>query len=337
MKRQEKMINGLLIYAFALEAVAQKYPLKVTAEAKSGKAEIKISGAIYDWANSSDQITKSIDGFLSEGITDVDVYLNSPGGDVFQASEILNQIQRFTGKKTGIGGAIVASAASDIAISLDSFEMAENGQFMYHKPSAYLSGNEDVIGSSLKLLTNLTSQYKKRLADKSGMTEDEIEANWSKGDVWLTAQEARDANFITGVIKKTTISHETKAMFEACGSPIVPKVNDFSKQQEPKPVDEPAKITAQEVDFLAKQLLVDKKINANQFNQVKALLKSEPKNTMAFFGLKQPPKKLSDLFESGIKAGRESWTLDEWRKNDPQYLSKNPDFYQSLVDKEFQS
>ena len=235
MKKQCKDISiistgGTGLTATAFLALANQYPLSISAEAKGSVAEIKISGIIYDWNNSADEITSKIDAFVTAGIQDVNVYINSPGGDVFQAAEIHNQIQRFTGAKKGFGGAIVASAATMLAVELDSFEMAENGQFMYHKPSARLNGNENEIASGLKLLQNLSNQYKALYSAKTGITEDDIEANWSKGDVWLTAQEALDQKFITGITKKNApITKETKALFEACGCPHIPKITNHKK------------------------------------------------------------------------------------------------------------
>lgn len=239
MKKKLAYVNPLIIASFdsviagytieALKVLAEKFPMVIVAAAKKNKAEIRISGALYNWNNSSEEITAKIDDFLADGIQDVDVYINSPGGDVFTASEIENQIQRFPGAKKGIGGAIVASAATKLAMSLDSFEMAENGQFMYHKPKGYFGGNEDEIESNLKLLKTLTTLYKDTYTEKSIHTAEVIEANWSKGDVWLSAKEAHEQKFITGVIKKTPITQETKAMFEACGSPDVPKVTNHKK------------------------------------------------------------------------------------------------------------
>lgn len=231
-----KITTPALIIAFSamdIKAMSEKYPLQITAEKKGKVAEVRITGSIYEWNNSSEEFTRKVDSFLADGIKDITVYLNCPGGDVFVAAEIINQINRFPGIKKGIGGAIVASAATMIAIELDSFEMAENGQFMYHKPSAYLSGNEDKIESSLKLLKDLSAQYKSKYANKTGKTEDEIEAAWSKGDVWLTAKEALDQKFITAIIEKVKITPETKALFEACGAPIIPSI-DENKNQESK-------------------------------------------------------------------------------------------------------
>ncbi|WP_329804370.1 Clp protease ClpP [Flavobacterium facile] len=216
--------GSLDLTPFIVAHLSEKFPLVIVAEKKGKTADIRITGALYEYNTSTEELTAKIDQFIADGIQDVNVYLNGPGGDVFIGAEIENQLQRFTGSKKGLGGALVASAYTKIAMSLDSFEMAENGQFMYHKPSGYFSGNEDKVESSLTLLKTLTTQYKETYAEKTGMTTDEIEAKWSKGDVWLTAKEAVAQKFITGVIKKATITPETKAMFEAFGSPNIPKL-----------------------------------------------------------------------------------------------------------------
>lgn len=325
-----KQKKNTLITAFALDVLSSQYPMSITAEQKGMKAEIRISGAIYDWNNSAEEITQKIDTFITGGINDVDVYINSPGGDVFQSAEISNQIKRFTGVKRGIGGAIVASAATDIAISLDMFEMAENGQFMYHKPSANLSGNEDKIETSLVLLKNLTSQYKTRLSEKSGLTVEEIEANWTKGDVWLTAQEALKQKFITGIITKTVITPDTKAMVIACGSPHVPTVTaNNPKTQKEKQKDI-------EIKEIVNGLVYDKKINAVQFESVENMFRENFDATLKFFELKPKPQKISSLINvKGTLQGRESWTLNDWREKAPLELKLNPDFYAELVNKEY--
>ncbi|MEO7977768.1 Clp protease ClpP [Flavobacterium sp.] len=218
--------GGTGLTAAALTALAQEYPLVITAEAKDHKAYLRITGVIYEWNNSAEEITRKIDDFLAQGIQDVDVYMSGPGGDVFQAAEIENQIQRFPGAKTGTAGALLASAYTKIAISLDSCDQAENGQFMYHKPSARLVGNEDTIASGLQLLKNMSIQYKEAYAAKTGIPVKDIEANWVKGDVWLSAKEAVAQGFITGITKNTAITKQTKALFQACGAPTLPKITN---------------------------------------------------------------------------------------------------------------
>lgn len=343
-------------------ALAEKYPLLITAEKKGEVAEIRISGGLYEWNNSTDILTSKIDKFIADGVQDVDVYINSPGGDVFCGAEIANQIKRFKGNKRGFGGAVVASAATIIAIEMDSFEMAENGQFMYHKPSASFFGNEDKVESSLKLLKNLSAQYKKSYADKTGMSEEEIEANWAKGDVWLSATEALEQKFITGVIKKTTITPDTKAMFEAFGVPNNPQLQietktdtqmknrnqilallklpaDASDEQieaavklsteastkvesMTKDANEKAK---KEGETFIDSAIEQKKFTADLKEKYVALWEKDPEGTKAIIEAMQVvPKASNHLDTSGEHnaAGREKWTMEDWQEKDANGLAK---------------
>jgi len=196
------IVTAALIIAFGgfdIAAMSKKFPLTITAEAKNDIAEIRISGVIHEWQNSAQEFKRQIDQLLAKGIKDVRLYINTPGGSVFEANEIANEIIRFSGTISGFGGALVASAGSYLALVCDTFEMPENGQYMYHKPMGRFQGNEDKVGTDLKLLQNLTNQYRTAYAKKTGLSESEIESRWSKGDVWLSSKEAKDQGFITAV------------------------------------------------------------------------------------------------------------------------------------------
>lgn len=198
--------------------IAKSYPLNIRAEKKEGKAHIHIEGTI--WSFSHSDFKYELDKLMEDGVTDVVLYINSPGGDVFAANQIINELSRFEGSVVGIGGAIVASAATLIASHCDEFKMPTNGQYMYHKPKAWIEGNEDDIASRLKLLRDITNQYRSRYSELTGLKEDEIEQNWSKGDVWLTAKEALENGFITEMMtQKEKVSPQTAMMIAACGSP----------------------------------------------------------------------------------------------------------------------
>jgi len=242
----------------SFKALAERYPLRLEAKAKGGVALITIEGVIDAWDNAAKDFRTKVDALLAEGIKDVKLYINSPGGSVFEANEIGNVIDRFPGRVTGEGGAIVASAATYLALKCEAFELAENGQFMYHKPSAGTWGNENELAAVLKLLRNLTKQYRNMYAQRTGTTEDEIESNWAQGDVWLTAQEALDQGFITGISKPVKITREEQALFAACGAPKVTstKDTDFSNNN-PKTEMSNFKLNAAALAVLAAHGLKD--------------------------------------------------------------------------------
>ena len=89
--------------------------MNISAIKEKGKARIEIKGTIAGWRDSEKNFTRSVEDMIREGIKDVHLYINSPGGDCFEANEIVNVIRKFPGKITGEGGALVASAATYIA------------------------------------------------------------------------------------------------------------------------------------------------------------------------------------------------------------------------------
>lgn len=208
-------ITAALFMAMAAASVKAMAPLSITCEAKDGKAMIRLVGRITDWQNSADEFQQKVDSLVNAGVRDAHVYIRTQGGNVFEANEISNILDKFPGNITGSGGSMVASAGTAIAIRLKSFTMAKNGMWMYHKPSALLEGNEDQVASELKALKDLTNQYRTLYAEKTGLKEEEIEKRWAKGDVWLTAQEAKDQGFIDGITDAEELPEEdVKAMTE---------------------------------------------------------------------------------------------------------------------------
>jgi len=236
-KRQTILYNNQLdqliitaLSAQSIEALAEQFPFAITAEEKKEKAEIRISGAIHNWNNSAEWFRSQIQAFNDKGIAEASLYISTPGGDVFQAAEIHNEIKAFNGKIKGYGGVMVASAGTYIRLACDEFEMVSNGKWMYHKPEGGIRGNEDAWESRLKLLQNITSDYRKGYADLTGLTEDQIEKKWAKGDVWLTPEEAKAEGWITGISKyKAKITEKETALFTACGTPNPPKPTAKSK------------------------------------------------------------------------------------------------------------
>lgn len=215
----------------ALEVLAEQYPLNLTIDAKGDTANISITGAIHRWQNNAEWFRAEVKKHQNNGVKNVKLYLNTPGGDVFQANEIGNIIESFEGEIHGEGGALVASAGTYLASKCKTFEMPENGKYMYHKPYGRIEGNEDQVTSKLELLKSTTSDYRKNYAELTGLTEEKIEENWSKGDVWLSAKKAVEQGFITSVKKRAKISAEDVALMAACGAPRIPKATKNDNKQ----------------------------------------------------------------------------------------------------------
>lgn len=129
---------------------------------------------------------------------EVDVEINSPGGDVFAGLAIYNGL-RASGKKINVRVlGLAASAASLVAMAGDTIEMPENAFMMIHNPWGFAMGGADEMRNTADVLdkigTGLVSTYAKR----TGKTDQEITALLD-AETWMTAQEAVDAGFATSV------------------------------------------------------------------------------------------------------------------------------------------
>lgn len=190
--------------------------MNIVAKAENGKARIIIKGEISEWKNSAEEFTRQVDELVSSGIRDADLYIHSPGGGCVEANEIVNVIRRFPGSISGVGGALVASAASYIAVNCDTFSMPENGLLMFHKPRGGVFGTADDVRSYLKMMeateNNYYEAFTKKCNDKSTFKKE-----WDKGDYWLSATEAKAQGFVNTITEKCPADKETARMITACG------------------------------------------------------------------------------------------------------------------------
>ncbi len=158
---------------------------------QAGKAFIRIIGEISFWKNSSEKFTSAIDGLISSGVEDVELYINSAGGSMFEANEIANQISRFKGKKTARLGAIAASAASYLMTYFDTVTAASNTQVMLHDPVQTLRvEHPQDFDSAKKLYENLRNISIERYSEKMGIDKEKV-SEMMRATTWLSAKEAK--------------------------------------------------------------------------------------------------------------------------------------------------
>ncbi len=204
----------------------KKRPLVITAQRNGQRADVRIEGAIASWdkANAAD-VRTAIARMQGEGVRDAHVYIDSEGGSVLETKRILAVLRMLPGRITGEGGAMVASAATYLGAKLDDFRVRPDTAYMVHKPSAAVLGNEDELKAELKAIEDITKDYRATYAKKTGKTEDEIEALWSKGDRWYTGTEAVAEGFVDGLVDDDEeedddwMDDAAVARIAACGCP----------------------------------------------------------------------------------------------------------------------
>lgn len=173
---------------------------KVTVKNSGVVADISIMGEIDWWefcgAWFKDKVTEAI----KAGATELKLYLNTPGGDMSEANEIVNQLKRFPGKKTCTLGALCASAGTIISSAFETVEASSNTQFMVHEPvlRAYLSAPAD-IETIRALYMNFRQTAIDAYKAKTKLTETEITAMMG-ATTWMSAEQAKEKGFVNVII-----------------------------------------------------------------------------------------------------------------------------------------
>lgn len=136
---------------------------------------------------------------------DVTVHVNSPGGDVFAAHAIHNQLIAYTGNVEVVVDGIAASAATIIAMAGARITMPTNSMMMIHNPAMglddhYTADDLDKYANALRAVRqSIIAAYMKRVSVDQAQIEQMMDA-----ETWLTAHECVDmglADAIDGRIK----------------------------------------------------------------------------------------------------------------------------------------
>ena len=197
-----------------------KGKFNIEANASNQFLKLNITGRIW-YGEMANALRSVIDDALSKGITSCELLLTTPGGNVYEAIDVITELKRLPNLKI-ITGSIVASAGTRILCEFDNVDANKATQFMIHKPMVSLDGNEDEIQAELANLKNITDDYRKAYAKKFNLKESEIESKW-KQNYWMNADQALKLGLITSVIEEEIPYNESVVeMMVACGCPNIP-------------------------------------------------------------------------------------------------------------------
>lgn len=128
----------------------------------------------------------------------LNVYINSPGGDVFEGRAIMAALRRFDGKKVAHIDSLCASAATSIALACDEVVMAEGAFFMIHNATGMCLGDKSDMRDTADTLEKIEGAIVNDYTAKTGKDEADIRA-WMDAETWFTAEEAKEHGFIDSI------------------------------------------------------------------------------------------------------------------------------------------
>lgn len=140
----------------------------------------------------------------------LDIRINSEGGQVFDGVTMYEAIKRHPAATTGYVDGLAASAASFIIMACDVVKMAGTGRLMIHDAgigywsaggtAADLRNARDDLDEFINLLDSLSDTIAGIYAEKAGGTVAEWRGVMSAGDKWYTASEAVAAKLADGIV-----------------------------------------------------------------------------------------------------------------------------------------
>lgn len=122
----------------------------------------------------------------------IDVYINSPGGSVFEGMAIYETLKAHPASVNVHIQGLAASIASVIAMAGDSIHIGRGGFIMVHDAWSIVQGNSADLRTEALLLDKINLSIADVVANRSGNETDTV-ADWMSKETWFSAQEAVDA------------------------------------------------------------------------------------------------------------------------------------------------
>lgn len=155
---------------------------------------------IYDWIGWENTTPGDVNRILNGSKDDVDVYINSNGGEIASGSEIYTMLRDASANRDVqiiITGA-AHSAASVIACSAHS-KMAPTALMMVHCVSSCAAGNHMDLEHEAEILKTADHALSSAYTAKTGMTQEEI-LDLMEHETWLTAERAKELGFVDEIM-----------------------------------------------------------------------------------------------------------------------------------------
>lgn len=159
--------------------------------------ELTLYGEISNETWWGDEVTPKEFKSALDDLGDIDtlnIYINSPGGDVFAGQAIYSMLKRHKAHKNVYIDGLAASIASVIAMSGDTIFMPKNAMMMLHNPWTIGIGNSAEFRKLAEDLDIIRESLIAAYEGHSALTRDEI-ISIMDAETWLTATECEEYGF----------------------------------------------------------------------------------------------------------------------------------------------
>lgn len=140
----------------------------------------------------------------SLGGKDINVYIDSYGGDVFAAAAIYTMLKAYGGNVTVKISGIAASAASVIAMAGNKVLMSAPAVMMIHNPSTYAEGDHNDMRRAEESLKAVKESIINAYQAKTGLTREKISTLMEK-ETFMDVNQAMELGFCDGKLEDSKL------------------------------------------------------------------------------------------------------------------------------------
>lgn len=182
-------------------------------ETEGTKAALYIYGDITSWPwMESDVSSYNLSKQLEQlgDVDEIDVYINSYGGEVAEGLAIYNALKRHKAKVTTYCDGFACSIASVIFMAGDVRVMSTASLLMIHNAWTYASGNANELRKQADDLDTITQASINAYMEKVNISEEELKELLDE-EKWLLPQEALEKGFTTMISGVDTSSKPSQS------------------------------------------------------------------------------------------------------------------------------
>jgi ATP-dependent Clp protease protease subunit len=175
-------------------------------------ADLYIYGEITsseDWFSDGTEVTPNNFKEELDELGDIDIlnlYISSPGGDVFAGQTIYSILKRNKATKNVYIDGLAASIASVVAMAGDTITMPNNAMMMIHRPWCTAAGNANDFRKMADTLDKVCESIQETYLSKAKNMNREDLIALLDAESWLSAKECYDYGFCDVVEENKEIS-----------------------------------------------------------------------------------------------------------------------------------
>ena len=191
-----------------------------------------VEGDYYDWWNDEKiESETSADHFRNElakypNVTQINIYINSYGGSVFEGTAIYSQLKRHTAQKTVYIDGFACSVASVIAMAGDKVVMPPNTMMMIHNAWNCICGNaKELRKAADDLDTIMDGNRQSYLTKSNGKITEEKLIELLESETWLTAKQCLEYGFCDEITGQEADITKAQEMLQKVNTTMEQKIN----------------------------------------------------------------------------------------------------------------